>query len=93
MLRKHPPGRDVQSSDAFSFNSAFSAPLQKLKISTVSSKVESGEELKETRDRIDEERRHQTEVCPLSCSILSNSDLVDQGMHSSNNERSQAHVT
>ncbi|KAJ3759276.1 Cullin, partial [Lentinula raphanica] len=62
ILKKHPPGRDVQTTDSFSFNSAFTAPLQKIKISTVSSKVESGEELKETRDRIDEERRHQTEA-------------------------------
>ncbi|GAW10019.1 Cullin-domain-containing protein [Lentinula edodes] len=82
VLRKHPPGRDVQSSDAFSFNSAFTAPLQKLKISTVSSKVESGEELKETRDRIDEERRHQTEACIVRImkdrKHMSHNDLVNE---------------
>ncbi|KAJ7284963.1 Cullin-domain-containing protein [Mycena rebaudengoi] len=63
VLKKHPPGRDVRPSDAFSFNADFSSSLQKIKISTVSSKVESGEERKETKDRIDEERRHQTEAC------------------------------
>ncbi|TFK40341.1 Cullin [Crucibulum laeve] len=63
VLKKHPPSRDVDTDDAFSFNQDFSAPMQKIKISTISSKVESNEERKETRDRIDEERRHQMEAC------------------------------
>lgn len=67
ILKKHPPGRDVDSGDSFSFNHEFSSNLQKIKISTVVSKVESGDERKETRDRIDEERRHQTEVHHQSC--------------------------
>jgi len=36
--------------------------MKKVKIQTISSKVESGEERKETLDRIDEERKHQMEV-------------------------------
>lgn len=36
--------------------------MQKIKISTIVAKVETGDERKETRDRIDEERKHQTEV-------------------------------
>ncbi|KAJ6494801.1 Cullin-domain-containing protein [Mycena vitilis] len=63
VLKKHPPGREVEATDSFSFNADFSSSLQKIKIGTISSKVESGEELKETKDRIDEERRHQTEAC------------------------------
>ncbi|KAJ3787004.1 Cullin-domain-containing protein [Lentinula aff. detonsa] len=82
VLKKHPPGRDVQTSDSFSFNSDFAAPLQKIKISTVSSKVESGEELKETRDRIDEERRHQTEACIVRImkdrKHMSHNDLINE---------------
>jgi cullin 3 len=62
ILKKHPPSREVDPTDSFSFNLAFSSPLQKIKISTVASKVETNEERKETRDRIDDERRHQTEV-------------------------------
>ena len=62
ILKKHPPGRDVNREDSFSFNYGFTSSLQKIKISTVSSKVETTEERKETHDRIDEERRHQTEV-------------------------------
>ncbi|KAI0719294.1 Cullin-domain-containing protein [Cerioporus squamosus] len=63
ILKKHPPGRDVNPTDSFSFNADFSAPLQKLKINTVASRVENTEERKETKDRIDEERKHQTEAC------------------------------
>jgi cullin 3 len=62
VLKKHPPSRDVSTDDSFSFNDDFTATMQKIKINTVSSKVESGEERKETRDRIDEERKHQIEV-------------------------------
>ncbi|ETW83078.1 hypothetical protein HETIRDRAFT_474227 [Heterobasidion irregulare TC 32-1] len=63
VLKKHPHGRDVNPSDSFSFNQDFSSPLQKIKISTVASRVESGEERKETHDRVEEERRHQIEAC------------------------------
>ncbi|KAF8309915.1 Cullin-domain-containing protein [Clavulina sp. PMI_390] len=65
ILKKHPPGRDVAFEDQFSFNADFSAPMQKIKISTVSAKVsvESSEESRETKDRVDEERRFQMEAC------------------------------
>ena len=62
ILKKHPPGRDVNPDDSFSFNTEFSSPLQKIKISTVAARVESGEERKETQDRVEEERRYQTDV-------------------------------
>lgn len=62
VLKKHPPGREVNTDDSFSFNNEFTSQLSKIKINTISSKVESNEERKETRDRIDEERKHQTEV-------------------------------
>lgn len=68
ILKKHPPGREIDQDDSFSFNSDFSSPLQKIKISTVASRVENADERKETKDRIDEERRHQTEVCGI-CSF------------------------
>jgi cullin 3 len=62
VLKKHPPSRDVHPSDSFSFNVDFSAPLQKIKISTVAARVEDMDERKETKDRVDEERRHQMDV-------------------------------
>jgi cullin 3 len=69
ILKKHPPSRDVDTSDSFSFNREFSSDLRKIKISTVVSKVETGDERKETRDRIDEERRHQIEVRFYLCAL------------------------
>ena len=62
ILKKHPPGRDINPTDCFSFNADFTAPLQKIKISTVASRVESSDERKETQERVDEERKHQMEV-------------------------------
>ncbi|KAI6119499.1 Cullin [Pisolithus croceorrhizus] len=63
ILKKHPPGWDVQPSDSFSFNDDFTCAMQKIKVSTVSAKVETMEERKETRERIDEERHYQIEAC------------------------------
>jgi hypothetical protein len=65
VLKKHPPGRDINLDDSFSFDADFTSSMLKIKISTVASKVESGDERKETKDRIDEERRHQIEVRSL----------------------------
>jgi len=63
VLKKHPAGREVSPEDSFSFNVDFSSPLQKIKISTVAARVETGEERKETQDRVDEERRYQSDAC------------------------------
>lgn len=63
ILKKHPPGRDVDDDDSFSFNNDFTCSMQKIKIATVSSKIETTQERKETRDRIDEERKHQVDAC------------------------------
>ena len=70
MLRKHPPGRDVKDDDCFSFNEGFQSELHKIKIAVVAAKVESGEERKETRERVDEERKHQTDVCRFYSPLL-----------------------
>ncbi|KAJ7773239.1 Cullin-domain-containing protein [Mycena metata] len=82
ILKKHPAGREVDPTDSFSFNADFSSSLQKIKISTISSKVESGEERKETKDRIDEERRHQTEACIVRImkdrKHMTHNDLVNE---------------
>ena len=62
ILKKHPPGRDVDPSDSFSFNTDFSSSMQRIKISTVSGKVENSSERKQTQDSVDEERKFQMEV-------------------------------
>jgi cullin 3 len=52
--------------DVFAFNESFTAPLAKLKIAQVASKVETSKEREETQEQVDEERRHQVEVSYLS---------------------------
>ncbi|KAG6817343.1 hypothetical protein H0H87_009942 [Tephrocybe sp. NHM501043] len=82
ILKKHPPGREVEKDDSFSFNAGFTSNMRKLKVGTVASRVESGEERKETRDRIDEERRHQTEACIVRImkdrKHMAHNDLINQ---------------
>ncbi|TDL25857.1 Cullin-domain-containing protein [Rickenella mellea] len=82
ILKKHPPSRDVNVEDSFSFNHDFSAPLQRIKISTVSAKVESTEERKETENRIEEDRHHQAEACIVRImknrKHMTHNDLVNE---------------
>lgn len=80
VLKKHPPGRDVADEDSFSFNHDFTCPMQKIKISTVSSKVENSEQRRETMERVDEERKHQTDACIVRImkdrKVLSHTELI-----------------
>lgn len=86
ILKKHPPGRDVDQSDSFSFNADFTSSLQKIKISTVSSKIESTSERKETRERIDEERKYQIDVGDVhSCRVPGVFTMLT-GLHRSSDE-------
>ncbi|KIL67568.1 hypothetical protein M378DRAFT_22743 [Amanita muscaria Koide BX008] len=82
VLKKHPPGREVKDSDVFHFNEGFQSDLHKIKIAVVSAKVESGEERKETRDRVDEERKHQTDACVVRImkdrKHMSHNDLINE---------------
>ncbi|BGO96947.1 hypothetical protein JCM10021v2_000583 [Rhodotorula toruloides] len=63
VLTKHPKGRDVNETDSFSFNSAFTAPLAKIRIQTVAAKVETDAERKETESKVDEARNTQCDAC------------------------------
>lgn len=63
ILTKEPKSRDVKTTDSFSFNSAFTSPQLKIKIATIANKVETESERKDTYQRIEESRRHQTEAC------------------------------
>lgn len=62
VLLKSPKGRDVNPRDTFVFNAGFTAPLARLKIQTVASKVESEGEHKDTLEKVEEARKHQTEA-------------------------------
>lgn len=62
VLTKTPKGRDVDETDFFSFNDAFTSPLAKIKIMTIASRVESNDERRETDEKIDEMRNTQCDV-------------------------------
>ncbi|RUS34385.1 Cullin [Jimgerdemannia flammicorona] len=62
VLTKEPKGKDVNTNDQFYYNADFTCPLARIKIQTVASKVESEGERKHTQEKVDEERKHQTEA-------------------------------
>ncbi|CAG8540312.1 13355_t:CDS:10 [Funneliformis caledonium] len=62
ILVKEPKGKDINHGDVFYFNYEFTAPYQRIKIPTVASKVETEGERKETREKVEEARKHQTEA-------------------------------
>lgn len=58
ILNKQPDGKTVNEQDVFSFNAKFKSKLHKLKIMAVVQK-ETDSERKETREKVDEDRKHQ----------------------------------
>jgi len=62
VLRKEPAGKEVEDSDVFHFNAAFSSKLHKVKIGTVTSAKESEPEKADTRQRIEDDRKPQIEA-------------------------------
>lgn len=66
LLEKDPKGKEVRASDSFRVNLNFSSPLAKIKIATIANRVETSEERKETDEKVEEERKHQTDVSVIS---------------------------
>eukprot|EP00002_Diphylleia_rotans_P010880 TRINITY_DN2153_c0_g1_i1.p1 TRINITY_DN2153_c0_g1~~TRINITY_DN2153_c0_g1_i1.p1 ORF type:complete len:735 (+),score=155.04 TRINITY_DN2153_c0_g1_i1:83-2287(+) len=62
ILTKEPKGRDVEITDTFIFNDKFTNKLYRFKISPVSTKKETEEEVQETKQKVDEDRKHQIEA-------------------------------
>jgi cullin 3 len=58
ILNKEPDSKKVDDTDTFSFNSKFKSKLFKVKVMTVVQK-ESEPERQETRQKVDEDRKHQ----------------------------------
>ncbi|KAG5979879.1 hypothetical protein E4U55_004667 [Claviceps digitariae] len=61
VLTKHPKGRDVQPTDTFTFNKAFTDPKYRIKINQIQLK-ETKEENKATHERIVQDRRFETQA-------------------------------
>lgn len=57
ILTKEPKSRDVNDNDRFYFNDSFSTPLARFKIQQIANRVESTEEGKATRSKVEDERK------------------------------------
>ncbi|XP_065644122.1 cullin-3 isoform X2 [Hydra vulgaris] len=62
VLIKEPKVKEIEPSHVFSVNDQFTSKLFRVKIQTVSSKGESEPERKETRQKVDEDRKHEIEA-------------------------------
>lgn len=62
VLTKDPKGRDISPTDMFSVNEQFTSKLHRVKIQTVLAKGEMEPERKETRNKVDEDRKHEIEA-------------------------------
>lgn len=62
VLTKDPKGRDISTTDVFSVNEQFTSKLYRVKIQTVLAKGELEPERKETRSKVDEDRKHEIEA-------------------------------
>ena len=58
ILEKEPDNKKVEDSDAFTFNAKFRSKLFRVKVMSVQQK-ESEPERQETRQKVDEDRKHQ----------------------------------
>ncbi|EGG11016.1 uncharacterized protein MELLADRAFT_42064 [Melampsora larici-populina 98AG31] len=64
ILLKEPKSREINERlDEFKLNLNFTNPMTRIKIQTITNKVENKVEQKETNDRVEEDRRLHTEAC------------------------------
>uniref|UniRef100_H2XUY6 Cullin neddylation domain-containing protein n=2 Tax=Ciona intestinalis TaxID=7719 RepID=H2XUY6_CIOIN len=63
VLQKDPKGKEIEKGNVFTVNDNFSSKLHRVKIQTVAQKQgESDPERKETRTKVQEDRRHEIEA-------------------------------
>ena len=95
ILKKHPPSRDIDETDSFTFNADFIAPTQRIKIPVISSmtKVENVEERRETMGRVEEQRSYQIDVsgCVVVQMPLVTKNTRIAGLHCSDHEKSETY--
>lgn len=66
ILSKEPKGRDVHEDDRFYFNESFTAPVVRFKIQQIANRVETTEEGKATRSKVEDERKMLANVRVIS---------------------------
>ncbi|XP_030753552.1 cullin-3 isoform X2 [Sitophilus oryzae] len=62
VLIKTPKTKEIESSHEFQVNDSFTSKLHRVKIQTVAAKGESEPERRETRSKVDEDRKHEIEA-------------------------------
>ena len=62
ILVKNPRTKEIEPTHVFSVNDGFTSKLYRVKIQTVAAKGESEPERKETRSKVDEDRKHEIEA-------------------------------
>ncbi|XP_011505614.1 PREDICTED: cullin-3 isoform X2 [Ceratosolen solmsi marchali] len=62
VLLKYPRTKDIEPSHCFCVNDSFTSKLHRVKIQTVAAKGECEPERKETRNKVDEDRKHEIEA-------------------------------
>lgn len=62
ILVKHPKTKEIESSHTFFVNDSFSSKLHRVKIQLVAAKGESEPERRETRNKVDEDRKYEIEA-------------------------------
>uniref|UniRef100_A0A914VHI4 Cullin protein neddylation domain-containing protein n=1 Tax=Plectus sambesii TaxID=2011161 RepID=A0A914VHI4_9BILA len=62
VLSRKGHGKEIENSDEFTVNEGFSSKLHRVKIQMVSGRGESEPERKETRSKVDEDRKHEVEA-------------------------------
>ena len=55
---KEPKSKEIQPTDRFSVNDSFTSKLFRVKINPITAKVESDPERQETRNKVDDDRKH-----------------------------------
>ncbi|XP_072376964.1 cullin-3 isoform X1 [Diabrotica undecimpunctata] len=62
VLIKNPRNKEIESNHEFYVNESFSSKLHRVKIQTVAAKGENEPERRETRNKVDEDRKHEIEA-------------------------------
>lgn len=82
ILLKESKSREIESTDEIIYNDKFSANLVRLKIQQLTSKADTDSERSETRDRIEEDRKHQIDAAVVrimkSRKSLEHNNLVSE---------------
>jgi cullin 3 len=62
ILIKEPKTKEIQSSDRFIINDSFTSKLYRVKINPITAKTENDPERQETRNKVEDDRKHEIDA-------------------------------